>query len=122
MIYTRINKGSVRLQTGMKDGQRGASDLADGVGEAQAGEGLGQAQNGQQRARGCVAVRHLRLRLLLSHLRIHSRHILCTPSRAPRGALIIVRNAMERIRSDCCLALWNGKTEVEGLISGHASA
>ena len=52
MIYTRINKGSVRLQTGMKDGQRGASDLADGVGEAQAGEGLGQAQNGQQRARG----------------------------------------------------------------------
>ena len=52
--------------------------LADVVGEAEAGEGLGEAQNGEQGACGCVAVGHLRLRLLLPHLRIHCRHILCT--------------------------------------------
>ena len=54
------------------------ADLADTVGEAQAGERLGEAQDGEQRARRGVAVGHLRLRLLLPHLRIHRRHILCT--------------------------------------------
>ena len=53
-------------------------DLADVVREAEAGEGLGEAEDGEQGARGRVAVRHLRLCLLLPHLRIHRRHILCT--------------------------------------------
>ena len=56
----------------------GNADLADTVGEAQAGERLGEAQDGEQRARGGVAVGHLRLRLLLPHLCVHRRHILCT--------------------------------------------
>ena len=52
--------------------------LSDKLGEAEAREGLGEAQDGEQRARGRVAVRNLRLRLLLPHLRVHRRHILCT--------------------------------------------
>ena len=56
------------------------ADLADTIGEAQASKCLGQAQDGEQRARRGVAVGHLRLGLLLPHLRIHRRHILCTSS------------------------------------------
>ena len=54
------------------------ADLADTIGEAQASKRLGKTQDGEQRARCGVAVGHLRLRLVLPHLRIHRRHILCS--------------------------------------------
>ena len=59
------------------DSMHACAYLGDRVGEAQAREGLRKAQDGQQRARGRVAVRHLRGRLLRAHLRVHRRHVLC---------------------------------------------
>ncbi len=57
--------------------------LCDAGRKAQPRERLAQAQDGQQRARGGVAVRHLRRGLVRAHLRVHRRHVLCAPPGAP---------------------------------------